>query len=252
MHRLRLAAMLAAASLAVAAPVALADDPAATDTTCAGADLQPAAGNIDQVAQATLCLLNLERRVSSLPPLTEQSQLTQASSGYSADMVARQFFDHVSPDGKTLVDRLTAVGYLGSVDTWAAGENIAWGTGDLSTPRSIVQAWMNSPPHRENILDTTFREIGLGIAPGVPQQNAGTGATYTTDFGVREGASTATQDAAPRAAASRPAAKHSAPAARRSAPKSRCALTASKKSRRHKTARSKHGRAAAKRACVKP
>jgi uncharacterized protein YkwD len=243
MH-LRLAAMLAAAALAVAAPAAVADDPAATDTTCVGADLQPAAGNVDQVAQATLCLLNLERRVSSLPPLAEQSQLSQASSGYSADMVARQFFDHVSPDGKTLVDRLTAVGYLGSVDTWAAGENIAWGTGDLSTPRSIVQAWMNSPPHRENILDTTFREIGLGIAAGVPQTSAGTGATYTTDFGVREGASSATQDAAPRAAAPRPAAK-------RSAPKSRCARTASTKSRRHRKARSKHGRATAQRACVK-
>lgn len=254
-RHLRLAAvLLAAGSLAAAAP-AYADDPAATDTTCAGADLQPASGNVVQVGQATLCLLNLERAANSLPPLQEQGQLTQASTAYSQRMVAQQFFDHVSPDGGTLVDRLTAVGYLGdSVDTWAAGENIAWGTGDLATARSIVQAWMNSPPHRENILDTSFREIGLGVAVGVPQPNAGDGATYTTDFGVRELAAPAKPVAAPRSTAPRHVTKH-----RSTAKKARCARISRHGGKRLRHTRgkragkrsSRHLRTRSRRACVR-
>jgi hypothetical protein len=170
-------------------------------------------------------------------------------------MVAQQFFDHVSPDGATLLDRLTAVGYLGSsVDTWAAGENIAWGTGDLSTPRSIVQAWMNSPPHRENILDRTFRDIGLGVAVGVPQQGAGDGATYTTDFGVRELTSTARTDAS---AAVKPSAAHNkttpkkTATSKKTAKPSRCARTARHGGKRRDGKRSRKTRRSSSGACVR-
>jgi hypothetical protein len=60
------------------------------------------------------------------------------------------------------------------------GENIGWGQGALTTPRSIVDAWMASPGHRENLLSRDYTEVGLG-ALGTP--GAGAGATYTTDFG---------------------------------------------------------------------
>jgi len=63
------------------------------------------------------------------------------------------------------------------------GENIAYGSGDRSSPRSIGAAWMNSPPHRANILRASFREIGIGLASGTPVSVRG--ATYTTDFGQR-------------------------------------------------------------------
>lgn len=253
MRRLRLAAiLLATASLAAIATPAYADDPAATDTTCAGADLQPAAGaDLGQVDQAILCLLNLERAANSLPALQAQGQLSQASTAYSQRMVQQQFFDHVSPDGGTLVDRLTAVGYLGdNVDTWAAGENIAWGTGTLSTPRSIVQAWMNSPPHRENILDTSFREIGLGVAVGVPQPNAGDGATYTTDFGVRQMSAPA---GAAAAAARTTVAKH-ATMHTKAAAKAGCARVSRHRGKRFRHSRTRAGRhlhSRARRACVR-
>jgi uncharacterized protein YkwD len=67
------------------------------------------------------------------------------------------------------------------------GENIAWGTDYLSTPREIVRAWMNSTPHRKNILYTDFREIGIGVVLGVPDPALGDGATYSTEFGVKAG-----------------------------------------------------------------
>jgi Cysteine-rich secretory protein family len=71
------------------------------------------------------------------------------------------------------------------------GENLAWGTGALATPGSIMQAWMNSPGHRENVLNPDYREVGVGVVAGNPAAADGLGATYATEFGVIEGAAEA-------------------------------------------------------------
>src|SRR5215210_3980379 len=171
----------AVATLALAAPAG------AQAADCAGADLVPDAGNLAQVGQATLCLLNNERGAQGLRPVSEAPGLTQPSAAYSARMVAENFFAHESPDGGTLVDRLTGAHYIAPDGDWTVGENIAWGQGDLSTPRSIVAAWMASPGHRKNILTAEYTEIGLGVVTGTPGDTSW-GATYTTDFGaVRRG-----------------------------------------------------------------
>jgi uncharacterized protein YkwD len=167
------------AVLVVAALVA----PSAALADCPGADARPAADNLPQVAQATL---NAERAGKGLAAVAEQAQLTRASADYSALMVSKQFFAHVSPDGSELTDRLTDAGYLGSPGAWLVGENIAWGESYLATPGAIVKAWMNSPPHRANILNGDYTDIGLGIALGTPA-SSNPGATYTTDFGHRDG-----------------------------------------------------------------
>jgi uncharacterized protein YkwD len=180
MARVRLAVLAVAALcvLATVTPIARADD-------CAGADLVPAADNLAQVQQATLCLLNAQRSAQGLAALAVNGRLGAASAGYSASMVDQDFFAHVAPDGATLVDRLTATGYLGTGGAWVAGENIGWGQGPLSTPRAMVAAWMGSPGHRANILDGEYRDIGLGLALGTPGDRSW-GATYTTDFGRRQ------------------------------------------------------------------
>jgi uncharacterized protein YkwD len=171
-----LVAALAALVLAVPA-VAQADD-------CAGADTVPAADNLALVGQATLCLLNQQRVAQGLAPLAESSPLSRASADYSQLMVSESFFDHLSPQGSMLVDRVRAVGYLSNAGDWALGENIGWGQAELSTARSLVNAWMNSPGHRENILTAQYTDVGLGLALGTPS-DASWGATYTTDFGTR-------------------------------------------------------------------
>jgi uncharacterized protein YkwD len=177
MARRRLATVAALAALALCAPAtARADD-------CAGADLVPAADNVAAMGQATLCLLNQQRAASGIGPLVENAALSSASTGYSQRMVAQGFFAHESPDGGTLVDRLTAAGYLGDDDAWVVGENIGWGQASLATPRSMVDAWMNSPGHRENLLSADYTEVGLGLALGTPADQTW-GATYTTDFGA--------------------------------------------------------------------
>lgn len=168
--------LLALAALAGPGPALAAD--------CPGGDVRPAMDNVPQIAQTTLCLINAERAAEGLSPVAEQAQLTKASVDFSALMVSEHFFAHVSPDGSELTDRLTASGYLGHPGSWMVGENIAWGEAYLATPANIVKAWMNSPPHRANILNGDFEEIGLGIVPATPL-TSNAGATYTTDFGRR-------------------------------------------------------------------
>ena len=156
--------------------------------TCANDSLVPNAANSAQVADATLCLINEQRAAVGARALVADDTLSAASTAYAADMVARSFFDHESPDGVTLDDRLRAVGYSYDI----AGENIAWGEGPLATPAQIVDAWMHSDGHRTNILDPDFRQIGLGIVPGTPRgtPSAFQGATYVTDFGTPDAAPT--------------------------------------------------------------
>jgi uncharacterized protein YkwD len=96
-------------------------------------------------------------------------------------MVRGHYFEHTSADGRSVGDRLRAVGYSRGFSA-SAGENLAFGVGPKSTPASIVRAWMNSPPHRADILRGAFTEIGIGIVLGVPGGKTD-GATYTTDFG---------------------------------------------------------------------
>lgn len=154
---------------------------------CANAGLVPSATNVAQVKTATLCLLNVERRSHRLAPLSANGQLAKTAQSFSANMVRQHFFDHVSPGGSTLSSRVRGTTYLrGNLRTWSLGENIAWGSSDLATPRQIVRSWMHSAGHRHNILQRSFRHIGVGVAIGAPE-DVGTepAATYTTDFGSR-------------------------------------------------------------------
>jgi uncharacterized protein YkwD len=172
-HRLarRLAApIVACAALALTAPSALA--------ACANGDVTP--GDPGAVA-ATLCLLNQQRADNGLKALTESTTLDRAAGDFAADMVKRDYFDHVSPGGGTMLDRIKAAGWV-PTGSWSAGENIAWGSGSLATPAAIVNGWMHSAGHRANILTASFTQIGIGIASGAPQSGVRGGGTYATDF----------------------------------------------------------------------
>ena len=103
-------------------------------------------------------------------------------------MIRRNYFDHTTPSGTDFATRILRDGYVQRNAGWSLGENIAYGTGSFATPRNIMVAWMQSPGHRANILRRSFKEIGVGIAVGVPGGlHAGeqAGATYTTDFGAK-------------------------------------------------------------------
>lgn len=155
---------------------------------CAGADLRPTAANLDSVRHATLCLVNRERTDRGLRPLRLNLAIQRAAQQHSFSMAFNGYFAHVGPYGFGPLARMRAAGYLPHRGGYSvmAGENIAWGSLWLSTPRAIVAAWMASPDHRANILDRGFRDTAIGISPRVPRGLAGrqSGAVYTEDFGA--------------------------------------------------------------------
>jgi uncharacterized protein YkwD len=152
---------------------------------CGATTAAPWQSGLQEAGQTTLCLVNRERTAMGLPALRENQLLSQASVEHSQDMVRRDYFEHTSVDGRSVGDRLRAIGYSRGISA-SAGENIAYGVGPKATPASIVRAWMKSPGHRADILRPAFTEIGIGIALGAPEvgaQKQSRSATYTTDFG---------------------------------------------------------------------
>ncbi len=100
-------------------------------------------------------------------------------------MVDHQYFAHEGRDGSQPAERIRASGYLSGGGAWRIGENLAWGTGDLATPRSIMAAWMDSPGHRANILQPAVPRDRLRRHRRQPDlRSDGSGATYVTEFGV--------------------------------------------------------------------
>jgi uncharacterized protein YkwD len=174
--------LLAAATTAAAAVAA----PTANAAQCTGADVKPTHANVRLVRHATLCLLNVQRRSHGLRALRGNRRLRHAASPYAHLMATHDFFSHQTASS-TPLSRIRRTGYLRGARRWTVGENLAWGTGSFATPRQTVRGWMHSPGHRANILNGSFRHIGIGIAPGAPVRvSAATpGATYATDFGAR-------------------------------------------------------------------
>jgi uncharacterized protein YkwD len=177
---------VAVAALALTAPGALA--------ACAGQDAAPGDPG---AAAATLCLLNAQRAAHGLGALSASDTLDRAAGDFARDMVARGFFAHVSPGGGTMMDRIKAAGWV-PAGSWSAGENIAWGSGSLATPASIVDGWMHSAGRRANILSAAYGRVGIGIAAGAPQAGVRGAGTYVTDFTSGGGSSAGTGAAARR------------------------------------------------------
>lgn len=163
---------------------------------CADSETTPNEGNLAVMAQSVLCLVNAERADQGLAALTQNGQLDQASQGMANEMVEKVFFSHETPDGRNLADRVEPTGYIPNSDDWVLGENLAWGSGALSTPRAIVNGWMNSEGHRKNILDGSYKEVGLGTKMGSPSPSAKGGTVFVHNFGAKGsgGASAASAD----------------------------------------------------------
>lgn len=102
-----------------------------------------------------LDLTNDFRRQNGLPPLALNNQLIAAAESHSRNMAFQDFFSHTGLDGSQVSDRARQQGYPSSF----VGENIAVG---YTTPEAVVQGWIDSQGHRENLLRTSYDEIGIG------------------------------------------------------------------------------------------
>ena len=109
--------------------------------------------------EKVLELTNQERLKQGLPPLKMNNVLSQAAQLKAGDMFAFNYWAHNSPSGRTPWDFINQVGYQYQY----AGENLAR---DFNNSESVVQAWMNSPTHKDNIVNSNYQEIGLAVVDG--------------------------------------------------------------------------------------
>jgi uncharacterized protein YkwD len=128
----------------------------ARTTAGAGATNKGAPENLSAENQV-LVIVNAERAKAGCKALTVDNRLAAAARKHSADMVARNYFSHTTPDGVDFSKRIDNEGYRWST----VGENIAAGQPNAV---EVMKAWMKSPGHRANILNCAFRNIGIGVA----------------------------------------------------------------------------------------
>jgi uncharacterized protein YkwD len=160
---------------------------AALSAPCANTEITPEEGNIPLIRAAVLCLVNRERAQNGVAPLRYNAELEAAAENHCSELIAEDYFAHISPRGETPVDRIRGFGYIpGPSAGYVIGENLAWGTYTLSTAQSIVSAWIASPGHLANILESKYTETGIGVITAVPSSLAdgAPGATYAQEFGV--------------------------------------------------------------------
>jgi uncharacterized protein YkwD len=156
---------------------------------CQGEDSSPNGRNAALIDSATLCLMNEIRAAHHLAPLRSNASLRRIASGQASDMVRGHYFGDQSLSGQSPLARIMASSYVTHHARLRlhAAQNIGWGTGHTATPAGIVEAWMQSPPHRAIILTGSYRDAGVGVAPTVPSGFSGQwhGGTYAAEFGTR-------------------------------------------------------------------
>ncbi|WOD38598.1 CAP domain-containing protein [Nodosilinea sp. E11] len=145
-----LAALAAGLLPGTLAPVAVAQAPTQAPTVLI-------AQTNGAIAQELLQLVNAERRRVNAPPLVLNDRLTSAAQRHAQDMATSGRMSHTGSDGSTMRSRIDATQYR-----WAnIGENVAMGQPNAT---AVMTAWMNSPGHRQNILNPAFTELGIGYA----------------------------------------------------------------------------------------
>jgi uncharacterized protein YkwD len=132
--------------------------------------------DLERVRAEMLARVNEARKKAGLAPLRSNALLDKAAQRHAEDMLARGYFAHESPEGKTVRERAKAAGY----DWRAIGENVAEGQFSVD---EVMDTWLRSPGHRRNILDPDFKELGVGLALG--RSGEAYRVVWTQAFGTR-------------------------------------------------------------------
>jgi hypothetical protein len=114
----------------------------------------------DITSSTLISLTNQERNAAGLNTLNSNSKLAAAAKAKAQNMFEEQYWDHFGPNGETPWQFITAAGY----NYVYAGENLAKG---FRTSEGVVEAWMASPTHRDNILSKNYKDIGIAVVSGV-------------------------------------------------------------------------------------
>lgn len=153
----------------------------------AGAGVSRSSASVQTLESGVLVDINSVRQDHGLAPLHLSPKLSAAARQHSAEMAKDGYFSHNSANGGTFDKRIIRYYSSAGRHFWSVGENLLWSSPDID-PAGAVQMWMNSPPHRENLLTARWREIGLSAVhvPAAPGAYGGREVTIVTaDFGVR-------------------------------------------------------------------
>ena len=131
--------------------------------------------------QAMRCMVDFARNQSGLGGLTDSEALDLSADEKAGDVFACDSFSHFAC-GREFSYWIRETGYM-SAPCWHVGENLAWGTGEYGTVRSIFLAWMRSADHRKNILGD-YRELGMSLRVGTLEGQSGT-RVWTQHFGTQ-------------------------------------------------------------------
>ena len=140
-----------------------------------------------QLQGALLAQINAFRAAHGLARLRVSVALDAVADGHSAQMARIGYFSHSSANGQSFSARIARVYSPRGYRSWSVGENLVWGGPDIGAARAF-RLWLASPPHRANLLNASWREVGLGAvhsssAPGV--YGGGPATIVTADFGAR-------------------------------------------------------------------
>ncbi len=111
-------------------------------------------------AAALTTLTNQVREIKSLAPLISNDKLLAAAEAKADDLIAKGYFSHTSPSGKEFFTWIEETDYQYQI----IGENLAVG---FSNNKEVIKAWLDSPAHRDNILNEKYREIGIVVKQGI-------------------------------------------------------------------------------------
>jgi uncharacterized protein YkwD len=131
--------------------------------------------------------INVFRAAHGLSRLRVSPALDRAAAAHSTEMARVGYFRHSSANGASFSQRVASYYSQRGYRTWTAGENLVYGTPDLAAAQAL-KLWLASPPHRANLLDPHWRELGLSAvhSNGAPGVYHGMPATIiTADFGAR-------------------------------------------------------------------
>ncbi len=131
--------------------------------------------------------LNVVRTANGLRPLVVSGALQDAAVSHSRAMLLGGFFEHDSPDGTSFSTRLRKFYSPKGYDTWSVGENLLFAS-SVVTPAETIEAWMESPEHRDNMLTGRWRDVGIAALQATTAPGAfGGEQTFlvTMDFGTR-------------------------------------------------------------------
>jgi uncharacterized protein YkwD len=158
---------------------------AVASSTAAILESQPT--TLQSLQRSIIVEINAVRRERGAEPLRISVRLAAAALQHSQEMAERGYFSHSSANGESFSRRIPRFYPLRQHALWMAGENLYWATG-TTTADTTIEAWLESPAHRANLLNRQWREVGIGAvfvdsAPGVYSGSPVT--IVTADFGVR-------------------------------------------------------------------